>query len=54
MMVFGRKSEASEPRPSRTSATPEPPLPHVDGRFRQPTDVTWDAGTATSISATAT
>src|SRR5262249_48106572 len=22
---------------------PEPPLPHVDGQFRQPTDVAWDS-----------
>ena len=40
--VFGRKSEASEPdaRPRERGANP--PLPQVDGRFRQPTDVTWD------------
>src|SRR5882762_7083193 len=41
MMVIGRKPEASD-----TEAKPHertgPPLPHVDGRFRQPTDVTWD------------
>jgi DNA-binding beta-propeller fold protein YncE len=39
-MVFGRKKEASD-----TAAPWErvnPPLPHVDGQFRQPTDVTWD------------
>jgi sugar lactone lactonase YvrE len=41
VMVFGRKSEASEAdaKPHERSGTP---LPHVDGRFRQPTDVTWD------------
>jgi hypothetical protein len=41
-MVFGRKSEASDldARPYERNANP--PLPHVDGRFRQPTDVTWD------------
>jgi len=41
--VFGRKSEASEPdaRPRERGANP--PLPQVDGRFRQPTDVTADA-----------
>jgi sugar lactone lactonase YvrE len=40
-MVFGRKSEASdlEAKPYERTG---PPLPHVDGRFRQPTDVTWD------------
>jgi streptogramin lyase len=40
-MVFGRKKEASE------KAEPwepvNPPRPPVDGQFRQPTDVTWDA-----------
>jgi hypothetical protein len=40
-MVFGRKKEASD-----DSAVPwtrvTPPRPHVDGQFRQPTDVTWD------------
>ena len=42
-MVFGRKSEASdnEAHPHERNANPQ--LPHVDGRFRQPTDVTWDA-----------
>jgi sugar lactone lactonase YvrE len=41
MMVFGRKPEASD-----VDAKPyepvEKPRPQVDGRFRQPTDVTWD------------
>jgi sugar lactone lactonase YvrE len=40
-MVFGRKKEASD------EATPwthvNPPRPHVNGQFRQPTDVAWDA-----------
>ena len=40
-MVFGRKKEASD-----DSAAPwtrvTPPRAHVDGMFRQPTDVTWD------------
>ncbi len=39
-MVFGRKKEASD------DAGPwkhvNPPLPAVDGQFRQPTDVAWD------------
>jgi DNA-binding beta-propeller fold protein YncE len=41
-MVLGRKSESSDldAKPWERNATP--PLPHVDGRFRQPTDVTWD------------
>jgi hypothetical protein len=41
-MVFGRKKEASD-----DTAVPwtrvTPPRAHVDGQFRQPTDVTWDA-----------
>ena len=40
-MVFGRKPEASD-----ENAVPHkregPPPRHEDGRFRQPTDVTWD------------
>jgi sugar lactone lactonase YvrE len=39
-MVFGRKKEASD------KAEPwervNPPAAHVNGQFRQPTDVTWD------------
>jgi hypothetical protein len=41
MMVFGRRSESAD------NAKPwehvNPPLPAVDGLFRQPTDVTWDS-----------
>ena len=40
-MVFGRRSESAD------GAKPwehvNPPLPHVDGLFRQPTDVAWDS-----------
>jgi hypothetical protein len=39
-MVFGRKKEASDEAVPWTRVTP--PRPHVDGYFRQPTDVTWD------------
>src|SRR3954447_12875966 len=39
-MVFGRKKEASDEAAPWTRVTP--PRPHVDGNFRQPTDVTWD------------
>ena len=39
-MVFGRKKEASDESTPWTRVTP--PRPHVDGYFRQPTDVTWD------------
>ena len=41
MMVFGRRKESAD------EATPwthvDPPLPHNDGMFRQPTDVAWDS-----------
>src|SRR5580704_10235941 len=40
VMVFGRKKEASDEAGAWTRVTP--PRPHVDGNFRQPTDVTWD------------
>ena len=40
-MVFGRKKEASDEAPPWTHVTP--PRPHVNGQFRQPTDVTWNA-----------
>jgi len=39
-MVFGRKKEASDEAGPWTRVTP--PRPHVNGQFRQPTDVTWD------------
>jgi sugar lactone lactonase YvrE len=39
-MVFGRKQEASEEAVPWKSVTP--PRPFENGRFRQPTDVTWD------------
>ena len=41
LMVFGRKQEAAEgARPWEHVA---PPLPPIDGLFRQPTDVAWDS-----------
>jgi hypothetical protein len=40
-MVFGRKSEASDEEAKPHERNRNPPLPHEDGRFRQPTDVTW-------------
>jgi sugar lactone lactonase YvrE len=40
-MVFGRKSEASEVEAKPHERNLEKPLPHQDGRFRQPTDVAW-------------
>ena len=41
VMVFGRKKEASD-EGAEAWKHPRPPLPAVDGQFRQPTDVTWD------------
>ena len=40
-MVFGRKKEASD-EGSEPWKHPNPPLPPIDGQFRQPTDVAWD------------
>jgi DNA-binding beta-propeller fold protein YncE len=40
-MVFGRKKEASDDAEPWTRVTP--PRPPVNGQFRQPTDVAWDA-----------
>src|SRR5205814_424007 len=46
LMVFGRKTESSD-RDAHPHERPNPPLPAIDGRFRQPTDVAWDtAGNA--------
>jgi DNA-binding beta-propeller fold protein YncE len=38
--VFGRKKEAADG--ATPWGHPDPPLPAIDGEFRQPTDVTWD------------
>lgn len=40
-MVFGRKQEASD-EDTGPLKHPKPPLPPVDGMFRQVTDITWD------------
>lgn len=42
VMVFGRKQEASD-EGTGPLKHPRPPLPPVDGLFRQVTDVAWDA-----------
>src|SRR5258707_10505459 len=42
VMVFGRKQEASD-EGTEPLKHPKPPLPPVDGMFRQVTDVAWDA-----------
>lgn len=49
MMVFGRKQEASDEGTGPLKHV-KPPLPPVDGMFRQVTDVTWDAAGNTYIS----
>ncbi len=47
--VFGRKSEASDEH-AHPLEHPKPPLPPVDGLFRQVTDMTWDSHGNTYIS----
>jgi hypothetical protein len=42
-MVFGRKSESSDAEAHAHERNKNPPEPHVNGRFRQPSDVTWDS-----------
>ena len=48
-MVFGRKQEASD-EGTEPLKHPKPPLPPVDGMFRQVTDMTWNAAGDTYIS----
>jgi hypothetical protein len=48
-MVFGRKQEASD-EGTEPLKHPKPPLPAVDGMFRQVTDMAWDAAGNTYIS----
>jgi DNA-binding beta-propeller fold protein YncE len=40
--VFGRRKESADDETGPWEH-PEPPLPHVAGLFRQPTDVAWDS-----------
>ncbi len=49
VMVFGRKQEASDEGTGPVRHA-RPPLPPVDGSFRQVTDVAWDAAGNTYIS----
>jgi sugar lactone lactonase YvrE len=42
VMVFGRRRESADPE-TKPWEEVEPPLPPVDGLFRQPTDVAWDS-----------
>src|SRR5213079_2606920 len=48
-MVFGRKQEASD-EGTEPLRHPKPPLPPVDGMFRQVTDIAWDPAGNTYIS----
>lgn len=48
-MVFGRKPEASD-ESAHPLEHPSPPLPAVDGAFRQVTDMAWDSKGNTYIS----
>jgi len=41
-MVFGRRKESADAE-SRAWEHVDPPLPPIEGLFRQPTDVAWDA-----------
>jgi DNA-binding beta-propeller fold protein YncE len=49
VMVFGRKQEASDEDTGPLKHV-HPPLPPIDGQFRQVTDMTWDAEGNTYIS----
>jgi DNA-binding beta-propeller fold protein YncE len=49
VMVFGRKQEASD-EGTEPLKHPKPPLPPVDGMFRQVTDMAWDPAGNTYIS----
>src|SRR5881396_234637 len=42
MMVFGRRKESADEE-TRPWEHVNPPQPHVNGLFRQPTDVAWDS-----------
>src|SRR5271155_45257 len=48
-LVLGRKSEAAD-EGAHPLEHPKPPLPAVDGLFRQVTDMTWDSAGNTYIS----
>jgi DNA-binding beta-propeller fold protein YncE len=49
MMTFGRRRESADAETGPWERT-ETPRAHVDGMFRQPTDVAWDADGNTYIS----
>jgi hypothetical protein len=47
--VYGRRKESADDETGPWEQT-RPPLPHIDGMFRQPTDVAWDSRGNTYIS----
>src|ERR1700745_3933625 len=49
LMLFGRKQEPSD-EGTEPLKHPKPPLPPIDGQFRQVTDVAWDSNGNTYIS----
>jgi hypothetical protein len=49
IMTFGRKAEASD-EGAHPLEHPRPPLPPVDGQFRQVTDMAWDSKGNTYVS----
>lgn len=48
VMVFGRRKESADDE-SKPWEHVDPPLPAIDGLFRQPTDVAWDSDGNTYI-----
>ena len=42
--VFGRRKESADAEAGPWERERNPPLPPIDGMFRQPTDVAWDSG----------
>src|SRR6266550_1709044 len=48
LMVFGRRKESADAE-TKPWENVDPPLPAVDGLFRQPTDVAWDSDGNTYI-----
>jgi DNA-binding beta-propeller fold protein YncE len=49
VMVFGRRKESADAETGPWEDV-DPPLAHVDGLFRQPTDIAWDSNGNTYIS----
>src|SRR5262245_25421395 len=49
LMVFGRRRESADAETGPWER-PDPPMAHVDGMFRQPTDVAWDSDGSIYIS----